>query len=199
MAACRRKRSFKDGLTEQMNSFDECRLSPRSCRSDNRVATGRKRPKGDARDEQRLLARRGVRHLPGFSLVCLRPDRPSSSLQLCRFSSPPRFPQHQGVVLQARGDVWMIGPERLLPDRQRPLVKRLGLGVAGFVSLPIQCNDSAKSAAPREDRVLLGAVELEQLGGTCESAAQCDRHGGVTLAVTGVYISTAVHQDLGEI
>ena len=27
-AAPRRKRSFKDGLTEQMNSFDECRLSP---------------------------------------------------------------------------------------------------------------------------------------------------------------------------
>ncbi len=43
-AALRRKRSFKDGLTEQMNSFDECRLSPISGRSDNRVATGRKRP-----------------------------------------------------------------------------------------------------------------------------------------------------------
>ncbi len=27
-SASRRKRSFKDGLTEQMNSFDECRLSP---------------------------------------------------------------------------------------------------------------------------------------------------------------------------
>ncbi len=93
----------------------------------------------------------------------------------------------------------MIGPQRLLPNRQRPLVKRLGLGVAGFVSLPIQCNDSAKSAAPRVNRVLLGAVELEQLGGTRVSVAHCDHHGGVTLAVTGVYISTAVHKDLGEI
>ncbi len=43
----RRKRSFKDGLTEQMNSFDECRLSPRSCLSGigaTGVVTDGKRP-----------------------------------------------------------------------------------------------------------------------------------------------------------
>ncbi len=46
-AACRRKRSFKDGLTEQMNSFDECRLSPTSGRSPNQkvaLVKGNKRP-----------------------------------------------------------------------------------------------------------------------------------------------------------
>ncbi len=162
--------------------------------SDQLLSTQRRRSR-----RATYLSQKGSASPAWVLLGVLSPDRIGPSLQLYRFSSPPRFPQHRGVVLQALGDVWMIGPQRLLPNRQRPLVKRLGLGVAGFVSLPIQCNDSAKSAAPREDRVLLGAVELEQLGGTCESVPQCDRHGGVTLAVTGVYISTAVHQDLGEI
>ncbi len=46
-SAPRRKRSFKDGLTEQMSSFDECRLSPISGSSDHvnlNLATGRVRP-----------------------------------------------------------------------------------------------------------------------------------------------------------
>ncbi len=50
MTACRRKRSFKDGLIEQMNSFDECRLSPRSSRSalqEFTVTTGSNRLKAD--------------------------------------------------------------------------------------------------------------------------------------------------------
>ncbi len=49
-AANRRERSFKDGLTEQMNSFDECRLSPISGSSDHvnlYLATGRVRPEAD--------------------------------------------------------------------------------------------------------------------------------------------------------
>ncbi len=44
------KRSFKDGLTEQMNSFDECRLSPTSCPSEigaTGVVTDGKRPPPD--------------------------------------------------------------------------------------------------------------------------------------------------------
>ncbi len=46
------KRSFKDGLTEQMNSFDECRLSPRSGPSlinDIISAIGSNRPPADLR------------------------------------------------------------------------------------------------------------------------------------------------------
>ena len=36
-------------------------------------------------------------------------------------------------IVQRRRDIGMIGPERLLPDRQRPLVERLGLGVAALL------------------------------------------------------------------
>ncbi len=35
---------MRDFVSTFESIFDECRLSPRSCRSDNRVATGRKRP-----------------------------------------------------------------------------------------------------------------------------------------------------------
>ena len=48
-SASRRKRSFKDGLTEQMNSFDEGRLPPMSGRSSARISTGSYRPKADSR------------------------------------------------------------------------------------------------------------------------------------------------------
>ena len=54
-AGYRRKRSFKDGLTEQMNFFDECRLSPISRPSTVREivsAIGSNRPIADIRDKR---------------------------------------------------------------------------------------------------------------------------------------------------
>lgn len=36
------------------------------------------------------------------------------------------------IVLQARGDIGMPGPQGLFPDRQRVLVERLDLCVAAF-------------------------------------------------------------------
>ena len=42
-------------------------------------------------------------------------------------------PVQFGQVVEARGDRWMLRPERLLLDRQGSLVEWLGLGVAALV------------------------------------------------------------------
>ncbi len=36
-------------------------------------------------------------------------------------------------VVEGDIDVWMLGPKRLLPNRERPLVQGLGFGVATLI------------------------------------------------------------------
>ena len=42
-----------------------------------------------------------------------------------------------GEVVEGCGDVGVLGPQRLLEDRQRPLVERLCLWVAALVAIDI--------------------------------------------------------------
>ena len=59
-----------------------------------------------------------------------------------------------GQIVQRLRDIGVIGAERFLPDRQCPLVERLGIGVAGlfFVdpSVALALNDLAELAKSRQ-------------------------------------------------
>ena len=66
-----------------------------------------------------------------LSLLCA--DRSCPRLQLCGFVGTTSGSKECSVVFERDRDLRMIRPERFFPDRQRPLVERLGLGVAALV------------------------------------------------------------------
>ena len=59
----------------------------------------------------------------------LSPDRLSVGFHHCRPLIASILPQNGCIVLQARSHRWMLGSECLLPNRQCPLLERLGLRV----------------------------------------------------------------------
>ena len=59
----------------------------------------------------------------------LSPDRLSAGFHHCRPLVASSLPQHGCIVLQALSHQWMLGSECLLPNRQCPLMERLGLRV----------------------------------------------------------------------
>jgi len=56
-----------------------------------------------------------------------------------------------GEVFQRLRDIGVIGPEHVLPDRQGPLIERLGIGVAGLCL--VECGQIVQR---RRDRGVIG-------------------------------------------
>ena len=61
-----------------------------------------------------------------FLLAQLGPDRLGAGLHFLSLGSASNLPQHRGVVLEASGHIGVVRPQRLLPDRKRPLEQRVG-------------------------------------------------------------------------
>ncbi len=65
-------------------------------------------------------------------LSVLGPDHLGTSLHPLCLIGAPGLSEQCSIVFQALGHVRVLGPKGLLPDRQRPLVERLGLRVVAL-------------------------------------------------------------------
>ncbi len=65
-------------------------------------------------------------------LSVLGPDRLGAEFHHCRQVVSSGVSEEGGIVLQAQGHVRVLGSQRPFPDRQRPIVQRLSLGVVAL-------------------------------------------------------------------